>query len=354
MRSVPTGLASLRCGYQFFLYLLWVVVLGLVTAPAVYFVAGGGLEFHKLVFRCMELGALLCAYVWLRLLGVSGATSWGLQGPLARWMRDLWYGWLWGAAMLLALVVMLFLTGARELTETGQSTFSSTGSSTFSIEVAATVLTKGLLVGLAVATVEELWFRGASFTALGTVLSNPLSTGDTMARRSSGWAATLSSLLYAAVHFVRPDQSIGPAEVQWWSGGAVLSASFGRFAQPGAIIDSFVALFAAGMVLSVLRVRTRRIALCIGVHSGWVMVISATKKISVPSNGPLGSLLAGKYDGCDLDLMFGFSGVLASRTDRASPKIVATDLGSASTNVDSIQSPHPCLSSASPIGTSAV
>ena len=58
--------------------------------------------------------------------------------------------------------------------------------------------------------------------------------------------------------------------------------------------------------------------------------------------------------GCDLDLMFGFSGVLASRTDRASPKIVATDLGSASTNVDSIQSPHPCLSSASPIGTSAV
>ena len=59
-------------------------------------------------------------------------------------------------------------------------------------------------------------------------------------------------------------------------------------------------------------------------------------------------------DGCDLDLMFGFSGVLASRTDRASPKIVATDLGSASTNVDSIQSPHPCLSSASPIGTSAV
>ena len=60
------------------------------------------------------------------------------------------------------------------------------------------------------------------------------------------------------------------------------------------------------------------------------------------------------YGGCDLDLMFGFSGVLASRTDRASPKIVATDLGSASTNVDSIQSPHPCLSSASPIGTSAV
>ena len=58
--------------------------------------------------------------------------------------------------------------------------------------------------------------------------------------------------------------------------------------------------------------------------------------------------------GCDLDLMFGFSGVLASRTDRASRKIVATDLGSASTNVDSIQSPHPCLSSASPIGTSAV
>ena len=62
----------------------------------------------------------------------------------------------------------------------------------------------------------------------------------------------------------------------------------------------------------------------------------------------------GHTDGCDLDLMFGFSGVLASRTDRASPKIVATDLGSASTNVDSIQSPHPCLSSASPIGTSAV
>ena len=60
------------------------------------------------------------------------------------------------------------------------------------------------------------------------------------------------------------------------------------------------------------------------------------------------------FNGCDLDLMFGFSGVLASRTDRASPEIVATDLGSASTNVDSIQSPHPCLSSASPIGTSAV
>ena len=75
-----------------------------------------------------------------------------------------------------------------------------------------------------------------------------------------------------------------------------MSNCFGRFSSP-VIIDSLLALFAAGVFLSLVRLRTGNIAQCIGIHAGWVLVIKVTKSISTVNYESGWGFLVGTYDG---------------------------------------------------------
>jgi len=139
----------------------------------------------------------------------------------------------------------------------------------------------GLIAGVLVGIIEETFFRGAMFQAI--------------RRQSSALSTmTLTSLLYAAVHFIKPHSFDG--QVDWFSGLHILSGAFWKFGE-WATLDSFVALFAVGMFLSLVREHTGNIAYCIGLHAGWVLIIKCTKKFTYNNHASEWAFLTGNYDG---------------------------------------------------------
>jgi membrane protease YdiL (CAAX protease family) len=143
---------------------------------------------------------------------------------------------------------------------------------------------KILLTGVLVGLIEEFFFRGALFSALSRV--------------NNLWVTvSLTSLLYAVLHFINSHYQIPPDRLNWFSGLVILSNSFDQYANPLKIIDSLLALFFVGFFLGLVRASSGTIAFCIGLHAGWVLTIKLVKKISNTNpDAPLG-FLSGHYDG---------------------------------------------------------
>ena len=116
-----------------------------------------------------------------------------------------------------------------------------------------------LVSGFAVATLEEMLFRGA---VLG-ILSHSLG-----ARRGLWWTTGF----FALVHFLKPpaDGNFLPDQVTWTSGFLVIPHLFRGFGQWNNFIGEFVLLFAVGWVLAKARQNSGGLWLGIGLHAGWV------------------------------------------------------------------------------------
>jgi hypothetical protein len=77
----------------------------------------------------------------------------------------------------------------------------------------------------------------------------------------------------------------------------VLSRLFERYAQPLALVDSFLALFALGVLLALVRLRTGAIAACIGLHAAGVCTIFVLRDTtSINGTAQLAGIV-GTYDG---------------------------------------------------------
>ncbi len=147
----------------------------------------------------------------------------------------------------------------------------------------AKLAAQGLVRGIAVALIEETFLRGAMWTGI--------------ARESGAVAATaLTALLYALTHFVS-SYHVPPDQIGWHSGIDMLAGSFGAFAQPAGIADAYLCLFAVGVVLATVRMRTGNIAASLGLHAGWVWVITFVRETSSADlSNPLHVLLS-RFDG---------------------------------------------------------
>ena len=89
-----------------------------------------------------------------------------------------------------------------------------------------------------------------------------------IARESGALAATvLTSLIYALTHFVS-SYHVPPDQIGWHSGIDMLAGSFGAFARPVDVADAYICLFAVGVVLATVRMRTGNIAASLGLHAG--------------------------------------------------------------------------------------
>jgi hypothetical protein len=158
---------------------------------------------------------------------------------------------------------------------------------------------QGLLRGIAVALIEETFLRGAMWTGI--------------ARESGAVAATvLTALIYALTHFVS-SYHIPANQVGWHSGIDMLAGSFGAFAHPLGVADAYLCLFAVGVVLATVRQRTGNIAASLGLHAGWVWVITFVRDTSVANlANPLHGLLS-HFDGvvgwlvCAWTVLVGFA-----------------------------------------------
>jgi membrane protease YdiL (CAAX protease family) len=110
-----------------------------------------------------------------------------------------------------------------------------------------------------VGTIEEWLFRGAIMGLFLRAL-RPIP------------ALAWTSLIFAALHFLRSseDAAIGP--VEWYSGLALLPQLFHPFSDPMMLLAGFTTLFTLGWLLGYARLRTGALWMSIGLHAGVVFV----------------------------------------------------------------------------------
>jgi membrane protease YdiL (CAAX protease family) len=121
---------------------------------------------------------------------------------------------------------------------------------------------------------------------------------QTAIERESGTRAAvlLPAVLYAATHFFAR-YHIPAEQVTSHSGLDLLAGTLQAFAHPLGIADAFLALFAVGVVLGLVRAATGNIAACVGLHAGWVWVMLVTHELARPRPGAALGFLLSRFDG---------------------------------------------------------
>jgi membrane protease YdiL (CAAX protease family) len=229
--------------------------------------------FHRIGERVGMLALLLGFLALARYLGLADRASLGYGLPRREFVKEMLVGLALGVATMLGVVGVMVSLGLLEWRS---------GALAGGAALAKLILTRAGS-GLAVAFIEETFLRGAMQTAI---------------ERESGTRAAvlLTALLYAATHFFASFH-IAAAQVTPHSGVDLLAGTLHAFAHPLTIADAFLALFAVGVVLSLVRAATGSIAACIGLHAGWVWVMLVAHELAQPRpDAPLGFLLS-HFDG---------------------------------------------------------
>jgi hypothetical protein len=246
----------------------------LLAYPAYAFTSSfAGWAFHRVASRVAML-VLIAELFWLcRHLHLTAKRDFGYG---LSWRRFLKTCIIWGAVGIATAAV-----GAGFLLSTHLRVVNANFPPTaFNL---ARIFLIGLSSGVAVALIEETVMRGAMHTAI--------------ERESGPWtAALLTAPLFAVVHFFAKAR-IAPEDVGWGSGFDLLARSFAPLAQPGLVFDSFLSWLIVGLILSLTRVLTGNIAVAIGLHAGWVIVLRMLQEATSSGAAPAYSFWVGRFDG---------------------------------------------------------
>jgi membrane protease YdiL (CAAX protease family) len=253
--------------------LLAALIAGALTYPAWLLASHfGEVRADRVMRRVGMIVLAIALVVVLRRAGLANRATLGYALPRRDFLRQMGKGFAAGLLLMLPLVWGLFgfdlRTGNAELTSVVLSKF----------------LLQGVLTGFAVAFVEETFLRGAMFGVI---------------QRESGTAlaVALPSLLYAAVHFLGGHLRIAANEMDFMGGLRIAADVFTNFTTPLEFVDSFFALLALGVLLTLIRLRTGAIAGGIGLHAGGVCVITMMRNLSAVNPEARLSFLVGSYDG---------------------------------------------------------
>ena len=216
------------------------------------------LDYQALVYKTAEILMALSLIPIGRALGM-GKLDMGWVGPGRLLLRQMWRGFGWGALMLGIHVAVLVLLDVRVLNPERMQ-----------IARFISLSSKGVLIGLAVASLEEPIFRGF---LLGFLLRN----------LHRGYAVVVASGYFAGLHFLTTDMRPEYADVRWDTGFIIVFDAFSHLFRIH--LDAFIALFAAGAFLSCIRLYfpASGLSYCIGIHAGWVFVIKTTNPLTIRS-----------------------------------------------------------------------
>lgn len=232
-----------------------------------------GFPFHRVADRLGMLALGVGFLVVARRLRLADRESLGYGLPARQFLRETAIAFGIGV-VLMGLIIGIMLALHLRLLRPGVA---------FTWATIGKLAAQGLMRGVAVALIEETFLRGAMWSGI--------------ARESGALTATLlTALIYALTHFVS-SYHIPDNQVSWHSGIDMLAGSFGAFARPLGIADAYTCLFAVGVVLAMVRMRTGNIAASLGLHAGWVWVITFVRETSVADlSNPLHGLLS-HFDG---------------------------------------------------------
>jgi uncharacterized protein len=255
-------------------FLLAAVIGALLSYPAFELTSSfANFAFHRVASRIVML-LLVVELLWLcRRLGIVHKRDLGYGLP---WRKFLKVSLLWGAigAATAAVGAAFLLATHLRVMQSGLTL------SGFSL---LRIFAIGLASGIAVALLEETVMRGAMHTAI--------------ERESGPWtAALLTAPLFAVLHFFAK-ASIPAAQLNWGSGFDLLLRSFAPLGHPALVFDSFLAWLLVGLILSLTRVLTGNIAVAIGLHAGWVLVLRMLQEATGSGYAPGYSLWVGRFDG---------------------------------------------------------
>ena len=229
--------------------------------------------FHRVASRIATLVLLVMLAVLCRHLNLKHKSDFGYGLP---WRRFIQVCLLWGAigiATAAAGAVFLLDTHLRVM----DGDFIPTAGGF------ARIFLIGLSSGIGVALVEETVFRGAMHSGV--------------ERESGPWmAALLTAPLFAVLHFFAKAR-IPAAELGWGSGFDLALLSFAPLGHPALVLDSFLSWLVVGLILSLTRVLTGNIAVAIGLHAGWVVVLRMLQQSTTSGDAPAYSAWVGRYDG---------------------------------------------------------
>ena len=230
------------------------------------------LTFRRYINYATLIGGVITCFIYLKINNLLSFNAFGFGGKFNKFSINLFNGFLFGLTIMLIIEIILFLLKIHELDPyRGIWIFSN-----------ISFLYKSLLAALLIALVEELIFRGAFFSGL--------------YKNTGAFIAVLfTSLVYAAVHFVRYPDLIIETNIGWFTGIEMMPDAFRRF-QEWAIADYFLTLFIFGVLLGLLRLKHKNIAACIGAHTGVVMLIKIADYFTNRTNNTEFDYLVSPYN----------------------------------------------------------
>lgn len=264
---------------KIFLYLAAVILAGALAAPQAWHLIqllpadflGGligqvqGMPFHRYLSRSLQIAAIVLLVPLLRSLRIRSLADFGIIRNRRAW-RDLGTGISAGLLGLVLLMALQLLSGACVASVTWGN-------------AVLQALPRVLATAVAVSVIEEFLFRGVLLGFLRQVTIPPV-------------AIVASALLFAAVHFLNlhPEFPTDPRP-NWWSGLAMLGAVGGTLPPLPILAWAFGTLFAAGLILGLLTVRTCSLHAAIGLHGIWILGQQLFNKATIFRMVPADGLL---------------------------------------------------------------
>lgn len=220
------------------------------------------MSFHKVISRTTVLSGLFFSLAYVRIYGLFNLQALGLVAGTHSKRKLFILGFASGVVILTMLDSVLLSLGIYVIDPDVAMT----------VSYLTTILLKSIITGILVATIEETIFRGALFAGLRN-------------QANAAIAIFVTSFMYAAVHFIKyralPDGTV----IGWFTGTEIFPAALFRFSNP-ITIDSFITLFILGCLFAAVRVRSRSLLACIGLHAG---IVASLKFFNYLTNYTAGS-----------------------------------------------------------------
>ena len=231
------------------------------------------IAFHKLISYTSTLCGLLLLGLWLRHENrLSLETVGFIKSAPATTVAQMFTGFIAGIIIIVILTTALLLLGIHQIEP----------DITFNPAAGGRIIMSALFAGAMVGIIEETLYRGVLFGGLLTRIRAP-------------GTILLSSIIYSGVHFLKFGGVSADLPITWFSGVQLLPGAFYQFTDP-AIIDAFLSLFAFGVLLAMVRLKSGTLYQCMGLHAGVVATLKIVNKTTdyVPHNNL--AFLVNKYD----------------------------------------------------------
>jgi len=215
------------------------------------------LDFDRVASRAVLLVAIILLLTLFKKFSFSSWQEIGYSRSGKDFVKQLCNGFSLGLLIMVPVIIGLLICGNRVVDVDWD----------FSVSNIASLILTALAAGIVIGLLEETIFRGVMLTSI-------------QKQSTALFAIITSSSIYALVHFLEPSITID--EPNWLSGFVLL--------------HSALALLLAGIFLAIVKIRTHQLALCMGIHAGWVFTIKVSKRMTDSNAASEFAFLTGSYD----------------------------------------------------------